>query len=87
MVVKGHSCFLSFFFSLSLSHVFCLFVQRKVEDRLGSGPTGAQEMKNHAFFGDLNWDCVLKKQYVPEFVPPNRSGPTDVCNFEVLEPP
>lgn len=58
-------------------------LQRRVEDRLGSGPTGAQEIKSHPFFADLDWAKVLKKKYLPEFVPPNRSGSTDVCNFEL----
>jgi len=58
-------------------------LQRKVEDRLGSGTTGAGEIKGHPFFADLDFGKVLRKKYMPEFVPPNRSGSTDVCNFEL----
>mmetsp|Transcript_38738 Transcript_38738/g.28627 ORF Transcript_38738/g.28627 Transcript_38738/m.28627 type:complete len:126 (+) Transcript_38738:1651-2028(+) len=30
--------------------------------RLGSGPRGADEIKEHPFFGELNWDDVVEKK-------------------------
>jgi hypothetical protein len=30
---------------------------------LGSGPGAAQEIKNHEFFGDIDWDKISKREY------------------------
>jgi len=46
-------------------------LQRKVEQRLGSGRGDAEEIKVMAFFDGLDWDMVLSKGYDPEFQPPN----------------
>mmetsp|Transcript_1258 Transcript_1258/g.3937 ORF Transcript_1258/g.3937 Transcript_1258/m.3937 type:complete len:390 (-) Transcript_1258:150-1319(-) len=48
-------------------------LQRKVDTRLGSG-TDAQEVKDHAWFSDLDWDKVFRKEYIPEFVPSASKG-------------
>lgn len=45
-------------------------LQRKVEDRIGSGSTDAEELKATSFFAVLDFDRVYKKEYQPEFVPP-----------------
>lgn len=45
-------------------------LQRKVEDRIGSGSTDAEELKATSFFAVLDFDRVYKREYQPEFVPP-----------------
>lgn len=55
-----------------------LFVKNH-EIRLGSGPNGSEDIKNHPWFRDLNWDLLLKKELVPPFRP-TVSNPTG--NFE-----
>ncbi|KRX04831.1 Protein kinase-like domain [Pseudocohnilembus persalinus] len=36
-------------------------------ERLGSGPQGAEQIKNHKFFWDINWEKLYNKKYhVPE---------------------
>lgn len=46
----------------------CLF-KRNPANRLGSGPTGGQEIKNHCFFASIDWDKLLKKQVTPPYKP------------------
>lgn len=58
-------------------------LQRKVEDRLGSGQGDAADLKKHDFFADLDWDKVYAKKIVPEFKPPNRMGSIDTGNFDL----
>lgn len=57
-------------------------LQRKVEERLGSGPTGTEEIKSNAFFNSLDFDKVMKKEYTPEFKPPSGRNETDAQNFD-----
>jgi hypothetical protein len=58
-------------------------LERKVADRLGSGPGGAQELKDSDFFGCLDFARVLEKGYTPEFKPPAaKEGAVDASNFD-----
>jgi len=57
-------------------------LKRKVEDRLGCGEEGAEEIKAHPFFAPPF--CFVKaynREYTPEFIPPNKDD-TDVSNFD-----
>ncbi|KAM3141821.1 hypothetical protein pb186bvf_006143 [Paramecium bursaria] len=49
------------------------------EKRLGT--KGAQEIKDHPWFLNVNWDTLLKKAYKPPFVPLIKSD-IDVSNFD-----
>jgi hypothetical protein len=40
--------------------------------RLGSGPDGPKNIKNHPFFLSINWDVVEMRQLVPQFIPSKR---------------
>lgn len=42
--------------------------------RLGSGSRGIQEIKDHAFFKDVNWRDVVDKRITPPFIPLLRSA-------------
>jgi serum/glucocorticoid-regulated kinase 2 len=57
-------------------------LQRKVEERLGSGPGGTDEIKNADFFKSLDFDRVMAKEYTPEFKPPAGRNDTDATNFD-----
>ena len=57
-------------------------LQRKVEERLGSGPAGTDEIKNADFFKSLDFDRVMAKEYTPEFKPPAGRHETDATNFD-----
>ena len=45
-----------------------LFV-KDPELRLGSGNSGSQDIKNHAWFAEINWESLLRKEIQPPFVP------------------
>ena len=57
-------------------------LQRKVEERLGSGPGGTDDIKTNGFFGSLDFDKVFRKEYTPEFKPPSGRNDTDATNFD-----
>lgn len=40
-------------------------LRRNPTKRLGSGPTGAQEIKKHPWFSDLDWEVVQKRGLQP----------------------
>ncbi|KAG0270060.1 Serine/threonine kinase [Actinomortierella ambigua] len=49
--------------------------------RLGSGPTDADEIKAHAYFRNVNFDDVYHKRIRPPFLPTIKSR-TDISNFD-----
>lgn len=54
---------------------------REPEQRLGSGPTDAQEVMSQPFFRNINWDDIYHKRVAPPFKPTIKS-PTDTSNFD-----
>lgn len=78
-------------FLFSKRYNFCLplhiltnipqLLTRDPEQRLGSGPTDAEEIMSHAFFKNINWDDIYNKRVVPPFKPQIKS-PTDTSNFD-----
>lgn len=54
---------------------------REPDQRLGSGPTDAQEIMNQPFFRNINWDDIYRKRVQPPFVPQIKSA-TDTSNFD-----
>ncbi len=57
-------------------------LQRKVEERLGSGPGGTDEIKQADFFKNLDFERVFRKEYTPEFKPPKGRSEGDAANFD-----
>jgi serine/threonine protein kinase len=54
---------------------------REPDQRLGSGPTDAQEIMSQPFFRNINWDDVYHKRITPPFQPQIKSA-TDTSNFD-----
>jgi serine/threonine protein kinase len=54
---------------------------REPDQRLGSGPTDAQEIMSQPFFRNINWDDVYHKRLPPPFQPQITSA-TDTSNFD-----
>jgi serine/threonine protein kinase len=54
---------------------------REPDQRLGSGPTDAQEIMSQPFFRNINWDDVYHKRISPPFLP-QISSATDTSNFD-----
>jgi protein-serine/threonine kinase len=49
--------------------------------RLGYGKDGFEEVKNHKFFENVNWNDALRKKLVPYFVP-KFTDAMDINNFD-----
>jgi len=54
---------------------------REPDQRLGSGPTDAQEIMSQPFFRSINWDDVYHKRIQPPFQP-SITNATDTSNFD-----
>lgn len=54
---------------------------REPDQRLGSGPTDAQEIMSQPFFRSINWEDVYNKKIPPPFQP-QISSATDTSNFD-----
>ncbi|EGO58887.1 hypothetical protein NEUTE1DRAFT_19420, partial [Neurospora tetrasperma FGSC 2508] len=54
---------------------------REPDQRLGSGPTDAQEIMSQPFFRNINWDDIYHKRVQPPFLPQIKSA-TDTSNFD-----
>ena len=54
---------------------------REPEQRLGSGPTDAQEIMSHAFFRSVDWDDIQNKRLPTPFTPQIKNA-TDTSNFD-----
>jgi len=48
---------------------------------LGSGPGGIDDIKNHIWFLDIEWDDLLAKKVEAPFKPEVTEGDTDTNNI------
>lgn len=55
--------------------------QKDPNDRLGSAHNGADEIKSHVWFRNINWSALYRKNVTPPFIP-RISGPLDLHNFD-----
>ncbi|KAK8840649.1 RAC-gamma serine/threonine-protein kinase [Tritrichomonas musculus] len=69
------------FFSRRTIDICMKLLDRDAKRRLGAGPSDAEEIMNHPFFSEINWDYVLEKKYKPEWIPPIKDE-TDTSNFD-----
>jgi serine/threonine protein kinase len=54
---------------------------REPDQRLGSGPTDAQEVMSQPFFRNINWEDIYHKRVQPPFLPTIKNA-TDTSNFD-----
>jgi serine/threonine protein kinase len=48
---------------------------RSVHERLGCGPQGNLEIRNHSWFSQIDWHALLQKKVIPDFIPdPSQSN-------------
>ena len=56
-------------------------LDRDISTRLGASELDYKEIQQHPFFKGIDWDKVLEKKYVPEWVP-QIVNETDTSNFD-----
>ncbi|KAG1338935.1 putative Serine/threonine-protein kinase AtPK2/AtPK19 [Cocos nucifera] len=56
-------------------------LQKEASKRLGGGPRGSSEIKNHKWFKSINWRKLEAREVQPSFRP-NVAGKNCVANFE-----
>ncbi|XP_062189631.1 serine/threonine-protein kinase AtPK1/AtPK6-like [Phragmites australis] len=56
-------------------------LHKEANKRLGSGPGGSDEIKNHKWFKPINWRKLEARQMQPSFRP-NVAGLTCIANFD-----
>jgi len=69
------------YFSENAKSIVQAFFIKEPNDRLGSGVRGADEIKDHPWFADINWEALFTKSLEPPFIP-TIAGDMDVSNFE-----
>ncbi|KAJ3366520.1 hypothetical protein GGF32_005522 [Allomyces javanicus] len=59
---------------VSKACIECLrgFLTRDVSKRLGCGPTGLQDLKDHAWLKHLDWDRMESKEAIAPFIPDSK---------------
>jgi protein kinase A/protein kinase X len=68
------------FKSTAVTFIGELLVKDKAR-RLGSGASGAQEIKDHSWFESVDWDVMVGRKYSPLMAPQVR-GPDDTSLFD-----
>ncbi len=68
------------------THLQLGMVQVSPDRRLGSGPTGATEIKQHKWFSRLDWQAMVNKT-LPAPINPNLKNPLDTSNFDSFDAP
>lgn len=64
--------------------IVCLLfqlLQKEASKRLGSGPTGSEEIKRHKWFKPINWKKLEAREIQPSFRP-EVAGKQCIANFE-----
>lgn len=59
-------------------------MQVNPEKRLGCGPGGIQEIKNHRWFSRISWDALTAKQ-LPAPILPRLQSLLDTSNFDTFD--
>lgn len=73
-------------FSAELKLLLEGLLQRDVDKRIGCKGHGADEVKDHAFFGGVDWQQVYMQKYPPPLIPPrgevNAADAFDIGSFD-----
>jgi serum/glucocorticoid-regulated kinase 2 len=68
-------------FSPSVKDLLSGLFIKDPEKRLGAGPEGAKDIKNHQWFSGMNWDALMNKKIKPPFIPVLK-GELDLSYFD-----
>ena len=69
------------FISPDAADLLLRLLEKDPKKRLGSGPTDAEEIKEHPWFQNLDWDKVYKKEVRSPYIP-HVEDPTDTSQFD-----
>ncbi|CAH0390418.1 unnamed protein product [Bemisia tabaci] len=73
-------------FSKELRNLLESLLQRDIDKRLGCRGSGAEEVKQHAFFAGMDWHQVYVQKYTPPLIPPrgevNAADAFDIGSFD-----
>merc|ERR1711971_1064711 len=72
------------FFSEELCNLITNLLQRDITKRFGNLRKGAEDIKQHAWFGYVVWDDVYERKLTPPLIPFVESE-GDFSNFETYE--
>lgn len=57
------------FLSQEAQSLLRVLFKRNPLNRLGAGPEGVKEIKNHSFFATIDWEKLFNKEIQPPFKP------------------
>lgn len=74
-------------FSEDAKDLLSALLRRDPAKRLGSGPSGAQEIMDHPFFASTDWDRLMLREVEPPFKPvvSSDADTTNVANIFTRE--
>ena len=62
----------------------CCLTQVNPENRLGSGPAGAEDIKAHHWFTGFDWQAMQERRLRAPFTP-RLKNPLDTSNFDTFK--
>ena len=68
-------------FSEEAKDLITQLVEIDPKKRIGAGPNGVNDLKNHIYFKEIDWENLEKKNISPPFEP-DLDGPTDLKYFD-----
>jgi serine/threonine protein kinase len=68
-------------FSKEAKDLITKLVELDPRKRIGTGPNGIEDLKNHSYFKDIDWNDLENKNIMAPFVP-ILDGPTDLRYFD-----
>lgn len=71
------------YFSPEATSLLTAFLQRDPSKRIGSSDKQAQEIKDHAFFKDIDWNAI-RTQTHEAIYKPKVKGPEDISCIDKL---
>jgi serine/threonine protein kinase len=68
-------------FTANCQNITSMFLTKDKRFRLGFGSNGVEDVKRHPWFSLVDFDLVLRKQYLPPYLPTAKSD-GDTCMFD-----
>jgi len=68
-------------FTANCHNLISRLLAKDKRSRLGFGSDGSEDVKRHPWFALVDFDLVLRKQYLPPYLPTAKSD-SDTCMFD-----